>query len=308
MKKKVLFLAVVLYSATYVFSQNQIEENNGYWNAFEADSAVWKFRFGSSSPAIINEYILYGDTLVDGKQWKIVTIKHYFFDSRGITGVKGLIRNEDKKVLFRAYPGCEEYLWEWAPENVLFDFSWEDGDYIDEYKDRIVVVDSIELNDKRNHKRIHFKFIYSSFDDDPYLHYSDLIEGLGSLMYDPFQRWFYAPIEIEPLSLFLCCHVNGKLLYRNSVFSDCNGTLVSNEKIVDITHKANVVFTDKQLRITFNNETLFDVELFNMQGMILLQSKNNRNEMLANLENLPKGVYIVKIYSGNFAYSEKIVK
>jgi len=178
---------------------------------------------------------------------------------------------------------------------------------MDEYKYRIVVVDSIELNDGRNHKRIHFKNMGSLY-DDAYFHYDDLIEGLGSLMYDPFQRFFFAPIEIEPLSLFLCCHVNGKLLYRNPVFLDCNGTLVSNETIDDITRKANVVFTGKQLRITFNDETLFDVELYNMQGMILLQSKNNCNEMIANLENLPQGIYIVKIYSGNFVYSEKIVK
>jgi hypothetical protein len=323
MKRAILFLAVALSSAANMYSQTKSEEINGYLNAFEADSTVWKFSFGLNIPEItgtINEYVLYGDTVIYGKQWKILTIKNCFFNSVGMEGfgIKGLLRTEDKKIIFTSYPGFEECYWrgpQWEDfdplipkESVLCDFSWEDGDCRTEYE--IVVADSIELNDRKNHKRIHFKPLSVSFYDydNPYFHYGDLIEGLGPLMYDPFQRLFNAPIEIESPSLFLCCHVNGKLLYRNPVFSDCNGTYVSNETVDDITYKASVFFKGGQLRITFDYETLFDVELYNIKGMILLQRKNNRKEMLDNLDRLPKGIYVVRIISDNFVYSEKIVK
>jgi len=92
------------------------------------------------------------------------------------------------------------------------------------------------------------------------------------------------------------------------LFDDCTGAFVANETISEISPKSNISFKDGLLKVTFDGDALFDVAVFNMQGMMLWQTKNNRNEMLGHLDNLPKGVFIVTIKSGCYVYSGKIVK
>jgi hypothetical protein len=302
MKRVIMLLTVALSSMASVFSQTRSEETNSYVNAFEADSVVWKSCMDPKNPGDIpriSETIMYGDTLVNDKKWKIVNITYAYLPS-----AKGLLRTENRKVYFLPYPGFEENYW-FQEERVLFDFSMEIGDYLNEY---VIVssIDSIELNDGRNHKRIRYRGVNSLLDDD-YWSYLDIIEGLGSIHHDPFGLLLCNQIEIE-WRTFLCCNVDGNLLYMNPAYSNCEGTKVANEIIEYNNLKPTVVFADGNLHVKFNDDTLFDVTVFNMEGMMLLQNKNNRKEMLVNLENLPKGIYIVRINSGSFFYSEKIVK
>ena len=134
MKKAVLILAVVLCSAVSIFPQTRSEEINSYVDAFEADSVVWKSCTEIKNPGIkpeISETVMYGDTLVNGKRWKIVNIIYAY-----LPGAKGLLRTENRKVYFLPYPGFEENYW-FQEERVLFDFSVEIGDYLNESPERV---------------------------------------------------------------------------------------------------------------------------------------------------------------------------
>jgi len=51
--------------------------------------------------------------------------------------------------------------------------------------ERVSSIDSIELNDGRNHKKIHYR-IGNDFLDDDYWSFLDIVEGLGSIHHDRF--------------------------------------------------------------------------------------------------------------------------
>ena len=285
----VLLMPIAFASAmAQLIPQNQSEENDGYLNAFEADSVVWKGCLelnieGFENP--ISETVLFGDTLVNGVKWKIYNR----------WGIKGLVRTEDARV-FYMYPDD----WPYQPENrgveiVVYDFSLEEGDVFDFWGVGLTVtsVDSVELHDGRKHKRIRF---------DNYAGFS-WIEGLGSEFYDPFELLFPQATMASTPTL-MCCHVNDELLYMNPDYLDCEGTkaVQSNELIESDEVK---IYADKgELRVYYA-ESKFDVVLFNMNGMIASYQKDNYNEAIIPLSNLDKGVYVVRIVSGNKLYSQK---
>jgi hypothetical protein len=291
MKRAIVLFVVAISSTANIFSQTLSEENDGYVNAFEAEMVVWKgcleLNFeGFDNP--ISDVVLSGDTLVNGMKWKIF--------GKGLA--KLFVRTEDAKV-FVLYPDDWPYgnSEDKGVEILVYDFSLETGDVFDLWgtKSTVTSVDSVELNDGRKHKRIRFN------------DYSGWIEGVGSEFYYPFERLF--PQEtMASMPTLMCCHVNDVLLYMNPAYLDCEGNKVANETISEISPKSNISFKDGLLKVTFDGEALFDVAVYNMQGMMLWQTKNNRNAMMAGLDNLPKGVFIVKINTGSYVYSGKIVK
>jgi hypothetical protein len=295
MKRVILLLVVAWCSSANVFSKTESEENDGFVNAFEADSAVWSYLFGGNSGQKIYQMKLFGDTIIDNTKWKYVT--------DGFVG-KILVRTEGKKVIAKGLP--DSYSIHFSEEIIIYDFALNVGDsvlasYGSGYhiKDEIIGIDSIVLNDIRKHKRINLRYE------------SHLIEGIGCVsgpQSHPLFMFIGGTIGTTIGPNFVCCEVNGELLYKSPLYVDCDGTPVNNETVSYLSPKASIFFAGGQLRVTFDDETPFDVKLYNMQGMMLLQSKNNRNEMLVNLEHLSKGVYAVRVNSGNYVYSDKIVK
>ena len=299
MKRAILLLAVAFCFSANVFSQTESDENDGFVNAFEADSAVWSYLLGWNGPQgqRIYKTILYGDTIIENTKWKIVTDEY-----RG----KILVRTEGKKVFAKGQPYVNRP--NFSEELTIYDFTLNAGDSVIVYLEyesgyylakEIFEIDSIVLNDNRKHKRIKIDL------------YTSLIEGVGCVSgphSHPFYMFIGATIGSQFGPDFVCCEVNGELLYKSPLYVDCDGKRVDNETISDLSPKARVFFTRGQLCVIFDDETPFDVELYNMQGMMLLQLKNNRKEMLANLDNLPQGVYAVRVNSGNYVYSNKIVK
>jgi len=272
------------------------DTKDGFVNAFYADSVVWRSCLelnmsGFENP--ISETVLYGDTTLNGVKWKILT--QY--------GRKGLVRTEEAKVLFFPYPGYEE-TWGslFQEETTVYDFSLDVGDSFNFVglfgTSTVIATDSIELNDGRKHKKLFFS--------NPWL---NCIEGLGSDVFHPFFFLTHAMSTSMPdFATFMCCRVNGDLLYMNPDYLDCEGNRVSNETIGKPAPKTTITFENGLLRVTRDDDALFDVAVYHMQGMLLAQAKNNRNEWLVHLEHLPKGVYVVRISSENVVYSEKIVR
>ena len=296
MKRVILLLGVAFCFSGNVFSKTESEKNDGFVNAFEADSAVWSYLLGWDLGQSIYKMILYGDTIIDNTKWKIVT---------DLFVGKILVRTEGKKVIAKGHP--DSYILNISEEVTIYDFTLNVGDSVIAYyehgyliKNEIIEIDSIVLNDNRKHKRIKF-----------YSEHGALIEGVGCVS-GPYEHPLFMFIRgtigttIGPN--FVCCEVNGELLYKNPLYADCDGRRVNNETVSYLSPKASFFFTGRKLRVTFDDETPFDVEIYNMQGMMLLQFKNNRHELLANLDNLPRGVYAVRVNSGSYVYSDKIVK
>jgi len=193
---------------------------NDLINAFEADSTVWKTRLELGIPGLENshatETVLYGDTIVGNVKWRILSMH----DITGLVYLKGLIRSEIGKVMFRAYPGYEGQIIE--KETVIYDFSLEVGDFFDPWGRggvEVKKVDSIVLSDGRKHKKIYFEGDYFNY-----------VEGLGCDVYDPFYMIYTAVPTMPGFSTLISCHVNGELLYTNPSYSDYTPLLNENKR------------------------------------------------------------------------------
>ena len=290
MKKVLLFLVLTLNVSNITFSQD-IEFENNYINVFESDSVVWKHCLelnvvGHENQ--ISETVLYGDTLINSLNWKIFNR----------FGIKGLVRTEGAKVIFKPYPEYEDYyMFEYSQEEtVIYDFSLEVGDIFFPWGN-VTKIDYVELNDGKKHKRLHFgEWSY--------------IEGLGSDVNDSFFMLF--PMTTMPsISTFMCCHVNGELLYRNPKFIDCEGRKDNgnaNESIADINQKVKIVYSNDILHILSEDNKLFDVNVYSMQGMLVVQKNSNYNEVSLSFKNIPKGIYIIQVISESNTYTQKVIK
>ncbi len=296
MKKVIILLTVVLYSAVNVFPQTQDGENSGYVNAFEADSAVWSYLFHDyRDPPRIVKLILSGDTVIGDIRWKML------MNEDGLS--KSLVRTDGKKVIAKNYPGeYKGYLPE--EEVIIYDFSLDSvltsyRSYKPLYKEEIIGIDSIVLNDDQKHKRIKFGRQYTE---------ASLIEGIGcvlrynSHLFFMFQEVPTGDTMIGPT--FVCCEVDGELLYLSPLFSDCDGIFVGNERIESENLK--IIADNGVLRVVYYEIGRFDVALYNMQGMLVKQQNDNFGEVTMQLSGFDKGIYVVRIMSGNRSYSQKI--
>jgi hypothetical protein len=288
-RKTILTLAVAIITAAHVFAQKE----EGYLNAFEADSAVWttfSTRDGQISVEMLKT-ILYGDTIISGINWKFVS-----FDNESLSPAF-LIRSENGVVYYNHYKD-HQYLYGYdIPDEkgfIIYDFNLGIGDSVlipnRRMKFEITEIDSVVLQDGKKHKRIE----------------QGMIEGLGRL-----DGPFFHLLPIPTYScghILVCCEVNGQLLYLNPDYADCEGNLVSNEVITELFPKPKIQSNDSQLIIKYDNSNSFDVEIYNMQGMKVMQHKNNHHEITLSTGGLPPGVYVVLIQSGEKVFSEKFVK
>jgi hypothetical protein len=311
--RTVLLLAVAFSAAANIFAQtgsvkNEGNDDDGYLNAFEADSAVWSFYFAHHcyEPSILYQTILYGDTVMDNVKWKIVRGEEF-----NSYGRRGFIRSEGKKIVARFNPEYFEN-WENTPEDiVIYDFSSNVGDsvllFYEPYDKRyiknvITEIDSIVLNDGKKHKRMKYGS-YGVYD-------RYLIEGVGFIGTTTPFIVFFARTTCSSGPYVTCCQVNGKTLFVEPNCSNncCESNPDANETVDGDAQNIKIHFYDSQLTIRSENDELFDVEVYNTQGMRLLIRKGNRNEVTLGLNDIAKGIYFVRVTGAGHSYLEKFIK
>lgn len=287
-----IFLSVSL-SLLFLVSlrPQEIVSAGKFINVFEADNVTWRCHWdfneeGIKIPFSITQ--LYGDTTLNGQKWRIVNINK---------DAKGLVRTENKRVMFKPYPGYErmvhpEYLK--LEEAVIYDFSLEIGDSVAPIGlapfGKVDKIDSVELEDGCKHKRIHIgNYRY--------------IEGFGNEISSPFFMISRAYPTMPSIPTFVCCHVNDKLLYRNPKYSDCNGSGMHNELVVE--PKTKLQFSDGRITVSLEDGREFDVAVFNIQGVLIKQQKGNRYKSTISL-GTNRSVYFVQIRVGEHVYTHKI--
>jgi len=94
----------------------------------------------------------------------------------------------------------------------------------------------------------------------------------------------------------------------NPDYLDCSGDRVDNEKIVDCYQKAKILLANEQLQIMLADDASFDVTVYNIHGMILAQRKGNYGEASISLSHIPRGVYFVRVSSGEYVYTQRYIK
>jgi len=295
---KIRIIAVFVITVSMI-TEISAQASKAFVNALDAEKAVWTYLYGGcSKEQTIHTTVLSGDTIINGIKWRIITGEPYI--------EKGLIRTDGKKVLFKPYPGYEGSVNWGSPEEhynqkdsiVIYDFSLGVGDSVKirGHKTEIIEIDSITLNDGHKHKLIELE------------NFGYYIEGLGSANITPlFMIYPISTCQYDADPVFICCHVNDELLYINPAFLDCNGTLVSNEIINTDAKKAKIYSDNGQLNVTFDDDALFDVTIYTLQGTVVTNKKANMKVTTIPFSNIPNGVYIVQITSGQNSFSYKFI-
>lgn len=275
-----LFKILIIFTALPMMAQDYkpILDNKNEWHFTNCN-------FG----CITDVYYTDGDTLVDGKTYKI--LDGYHFISRSF-----LLREEvaEKKLYFlriRAGGGLEEYL--------LYDFNLQVGDSID-MKNPITPfpqdggyfkLDSIvprPLIDGNNYDHFYFSPSQSNTSST---HNAVWIEGAGSL------SLINAPggkPDINGVGALSCMFKNRDLFYSNldsisgcsPVYMDVKRNNLERVKIIKASNSHTFVL--------HNIQFVSEISIFTLTGKQLKNIRHNFDEKLTiNFETYSEGVYII---------------
>jgi hypothetical protein len=242
---------------------------------------------------------LEGDT-----SWNGLTYKNlYTCDSDPTTsdwtiGSDYLYREEAGKVL-------RVNLWS-VQEEVVYDFNLNVGDsiYVDSAYTHayahVTLVDSIII-DGAYHKQIHF--------DSP----TDIwVEGLGSL-HSPFNPIQYAFIYPTGFQLLCVTNQNGNI-YMNPSYHQCyiDTTYITGLPIQSPSKSKLVVISNpmhafSQVKIEGKPDQFEKFVLFNSRGNIIKIGSIKDNTFILKRDNLPSGIYILKVYSKQDVLTNKLI-
>ncbi|QAA80495.1 T9SS type A sorting domain-containing protein [Aequorivita sp. H23M31] len=251
----------------------------------------WQFTYCYTG-CLTDMYRTDGDTLVDGKAYKILDGYHYI--SRTF-----LLREEveSRKVYLNlaAASGNTEYL--------LYDFSLNVGDSIDIknpitpfpadggfYKvDSIVPRPLVDGNEYRH-------FYLSPTPSNPISSTPAVwIEGVGSLSLINAPGGFP---NINGVGILTCFFKNGELFFSKR--EDCESMILGTPQnaLNDVIVTTN--FKDGNCRI-YNAEKISSLEVFDLNGRKLIALKSaNQEEITVDFSKFPTGTYFILAHSTNF--------
>jgi len=267
-----------LFAATIAVASLKGQEAE-FLDAFDSDITEWTIAtyIGEYEPSqSISKSVMHGDTVINGLKWKKTNISI----GRG----KVFIRKDDysRKYYFLS-PLDDVHPGEFLDEIMFLDFS-------------IYSSDSIVLDDGCKH------LCYYKYDRSEILR----IEGLGSQYFPPLYEYQSQP-TCSCYSNLVCCHVNGKLLYKNPIYSDCKGTRVGNEPVAAVTSDTKAILTDGVLKIVSFGDKAFDVEVFNVQGQRVESRKSIEHDTTIPFAKHSKGIYFVTVVSGTETTTHKVL-
>lgn len=241
---------------------------------------------------ITDMYRTSGDTIYDGKSYKVLDGFHYI--SRTF-----LLREnvEEKKIYLRITNyASEEYL--------LYDFSMRVGDSID-IKNPITPfpdeggfykLDSIVSKPLVNNEPYRFYYLSPTPGNTISDHPAVWIEGIGSM------SMITAPggdPDLYGAGLLSCALKDGELVYSDyDVVEDCSSKILNTpnlyfSRLQFIQEKKNSFYLN-------NAEDVLLVEVFNMNGQKIFTLKNSeKNRLEIDLEAFSSGVYLVHAFSSS---------
>lgn len=257
----------------------------------------WQFT-NCYSGCITDMYYTAGDTLVDGKEYKI--LDGYHFISRTF-----LLREEidSRKVYLNLVQQNREYL--------LYDFSLQVGDSID-IKNPIspfpmdagfFKIDSIvnrPLFDGNEYKH----FYLSPTPSNPISSSPAIwIEGVGSLSLINAPGGFP---DLNGVGILTCFFKNGQLFY--TIVEDCEPMVLANMDANNYLSEVsfNTLITNGHFQMK-NSQNIQHLTVFDLNGRKLMEIKtNNQQEIHLDFSNIATGMYL--IVGQSITFENKVFK
>jgi len=277
--------------------------------AFPSSNAIWSEFYGRE---LTNSYLssydkvaLNGeDTLINQLNFKkLYLFEGTSFELNNATYI-GALREENKKIY---YIGDTIHLgkpfgYSVPTEILLYDFNVNIGDTLNCEGELLanfncLIVESIDTISIGNtlRKRISFETSYTKW-----------IEGIGSVQGLLFEG---EPITTkgQPRGDLICFKQNDEILYFNESYDDCMPVIVS-ENIMNTA----LVYPNPTNGIIYINipENILHpkIHVFDVYGRNVKIDSTPNNKYVINLEDLPKGIYIIKIQGKNANLNYKVLK
>lgn len=262
----------------------------------------WQLIYCNGADCMTDTYHTDGDTIAFGKQYKILDGYHYI--SR-----KFLLREEvqSKKVFLNAALNNQ------SNEYLLYDFSLNEGDEfrmmnpISPFPEDLgyFKVDSIRLKPTNENQNSRFFYFSPSESNEEGFGYLPVwVEGMGSL------SLINAPggnPDYYGVGQIGCFWKNTNLFYHdNTMESDCQKVFATKD-----TNKSQVrfVMTNQKMGLFTHTENVQKLSIFDSSGKLFKQISNqNQSTIQIEMNQLPKGVYFVKLIENNFPIYLSFVK
>jgi hypothetical protein len=315
MKTKILFVCLVfcfVYQANAQTSKNTIVNENASWSTL---SYVWGADNNGNS-AIVHASTAYhffdGDTVVGDKTYKKL---YEYTDEQHINAtLRGFMREENKKTYFVDNRFTPNFLL----ENILYDFSLEQGDVFEKvwqaadfhgniYRDtmyfQVKSCDDTIINGalkKRMVLTIHEDYDWTV---------DTVIENIGSLQGLLYPTYY---MSVGAFHELLCYSDNNELIYRNLNRSKCYyGSPGELTDIPEIEENNFFIFPNPVTESIVLPElwTFVQIELYNLSGQKIYSEKLKPNQNKIAVGFLRNGTYFLKIQGENgVIYKYKIIK
>lgn len=320
---KLLYVIALFMTSNFIFSQSYlpIPDSNAVW----IQGQFLYFAYNNHEHATITQPLSYGnDTLINGDVYHTLHGHAYadWIDGWGSQqnyqeGTDFI--SDETRVVFRQ-DVANKFVYQWDnvtnQEHILYDFGNlvvgqpypETFNNMDYPQILVMAYDSIMLNDGLYHERW---TLGSNSNDSGFV---SIIEGVGSSM------GFNLPIQIpfEQSSATLCFSKDGNVVFDG--WANANGLIsprysescASNLNVKDNTKKGveiNIWPVPAEDRINISsNERIELLILFDIMGNQILQMQVDKlTDAEISLKEIPRGNYILKVYTINNNISVKRV-
>lgn len=304
MKKEVIVGFLLCLITELVYSQEY------EYVAFPNANAIWSEYYGKE--LVDSYFITYDkialngeDTLINQQSYK----KLYLFEGTtfdvSMATYLGGIREEDKKIYYlgnKLHDG-KPFAFDTPSEILLYDFNVNigdrlncDGELLANFYGLVVeTIDTISIGSTLR-KRISFEYSNAKW-----------IEGIGSV-----QGLLFAgePIATrgQPTGDLICFKLNDEIHYFNESFDECMPSGVSENEFV----KNALIFpnpTNDEINIVIpENFISRRISVFDIYGKMMKSEYISTKNIVINLNNLPTGIYVVKIQGENSTLNYKVLK
>lgn len=257
-----------------------------------ADTAIWfESSYNSAFGSSYYNLATYGDTIFDG----LTYTKIYSGTNSDYPGYYYAAIREENKVIYVRDLANNNNL---NADTILFDFNVQIGDTVNWFSylgTNIGVhsIDSIQVADGTYRKR----FILG------YQGGLEVIEGIGSNL-----GFIPEPMVGGGGTTTYCYFLNGDFVWSIYGGNESNCYTSTKQLNLNSTIKIFPNPTSDNLNIEFENTEQRELMIFNQVGQQVLNKISNETTVILNLEQLPKGFYVLTIRTQKGTFTKKIIK
>jgi len=304
MNRRIIIGVLLCFIPELMFSQEYeyvaFPSSNGIWSEFYGKELMESYFTSYDKIALNGE-----DTLISQLNYKkLYLFEGTTFDVSNATYLGG-IREEGKKIFYlgnKIHDG-KPFSFDTSSEILLYDFNVNIGDRLNCDGELManfycLIVESIDTISIGNtlRKRISFESSITKW-----------IEGIGSV-----QGLLFAgePIATkgQPTGDLICFKLNDEILFFNESYDECMPVGVTENVLLN-----NALIypnpTNDEINIEIPENFISQrISLFDVYGRMVRSESISRKKYVVNLNNLPTGIYVVRIQGKNTNLNYTVLK